>query len=241
MSDVNADGARRALVICAHDDDEVIGVGGTIRALVDAGVEVTTLVFATGAEGYAKLDEKETIAATRASERACAGTILGTQRYIAHDYGDFSNLDCGDVYHKVMKAVRGVRPDLVFSHLPTDYIAHRTLSRLVPEALLQAGWNCSLDDGDPWIVNRLYQFSVLELVPRPSHIVDITRTWQAKVEAMSAYGSQVKVVPRILDEMEAKARVYGSLVGVKYGEAFLRSQSIPLFVDQARDLLRCDL
>ena len=53
-------GERRALVICAHDDDEVIGSGGTIRKLANAGVRVTTVVFATGNEGYLRIEEKDT-------------------------------------------------------------------------------------------------------------------------------------------------------------------------------------
>lgn len=227
----------RALIICAHDDDEVIGPGGTIRKLVNAGVKVTTLIFATGNEGYQRLEQKDTIVALRVKERAAAQKILGTTGCFAHSYGDFSNLDCEDVYGKVMRAVRQVRPHVVFSHLPTDYLAHRTLSKIVPEAVWQAGWQCSLELGEPWKVDRLYLFPILELIAKPSHIMDITDTLAAKLEAMRAYRSQHEVVPMILDQLEAKARAYGSLAGVKYGEAFIRSQAIPVVVGNATDLL----
>jgi len=229
--------SKRALVICAHDDDEVIGPGGTIRKLANAGVDVTTVIFATGNEGYQHREEKETIVAKRAAERSSAGAILGTRHCITHGYGDFSNLDCEDVYHKVIQAVRFVRPDLVFSHLPTDYLAHRTLSKLIPEAVWQASWKCSLELGEPWRVDRLYLFPILELVPKPSHVIDITETLEAKLEAMKAYRSQHEVVPGILDQIEAKARAYGSLIGVRYGEAFMRSQAIPIPVSDALDLI----
>ena len=33
---------ERVLAICAHDDDEVIGPGGTLRALADAGSRPST-------------------------------------------------------------------------------------------------------------------------------------------------------------------------------------------------------
>ena len=227
---------RRVLAICAHDDDEVVGPGGTLRALASAGFEITTVIFANGNEGYQRLAERDTIVQRRIKERARAQRILGTRRYIPYDYHDFSNLDCEDVYRKVMQAVREVRPQVVFSHLPTDYLAHRTLSKLVPEAVWQAGWLCSLELGRPWQVDRLYLFPILELVAKPSHVVDITKTFAAKLNAMRAYRSQHEVVPDILDQIEAKARAYGALIGVKYGEVFIRSQAIPVAVRDARKL-----
>ena len=228
---------QRALVICAHDDDEVIGPGGTIRKLTDQGVAVTTVIFATGNEGYLHIEEKDTIVARRAEERRAAQQILGTAHCLAHAYHDFDNLGCEDVYRKVMQAVRQARPQLVFSHMAADYLAHRTLARVVPEAVWQAGWRCSLDLGEPWAVARLYLFPVLEFVAKPSHVVDITATFARKLEAMRAFASQHEVVPQILDQLEAKARAYGALVGVKYAEAFVRSQFIPVRVDRPAELL----
>jgi LmbE family N-acetylglucosaminyl deacetylase len=228
---------KRALVICAHDDDEVIGPGGTIRKLTNAGVEVTTVIFATGNEGYRSLEQKGTIVAQRVKERAAAQKLLGTARCLAHEYHDYDNLDCEDAYHKVIQAVRLARPQAVFSHLAGDYLAHRTLAQVVPEAVWQAGWQCSLALGEPWAVDCLYRFPILELVAKPSHIVDITDTFEAKLEAMRAYRSQHEVVAGILTQIEAKARVYGSLAGVQYGEAFMRSQAIPVRVSRPELLL----
>ena len=228
---------ERALVLCAHDDDEVIGMGGTIRKLANAGVQVFTVVFASGNEGYTQLSEKDTIVARRRGERAKAQRVLGTAGCIAHAHGDFENLDSESVYREIMQAVRQVRPHLVFAHLSTDYMAHRTLAKVVPEAVWQAGWECSLDLGKPWKVNRLYQFSVLELIPKPSHIVDITDTLRAKLRAMEAYRSQHAVVAGIMKQIEARARAYGSMIGVKHAEAFVKSQFIPLAVGNPADLL----
>jgi len=136
-----------------------------------------------------------------------------------------------------MQAVRLTRAGVVFSHMSGDYLAHRTLARVVPEAVWQAGWFCSLDLGEPWQVDRLFQFPILELAAKPSHVVDITSTFPAKLEAMQAYASQHRVVAGILQQIEAKARAYGSLIGVSYGEAYMRSQAIPVLVDDPTLLL----
>ncbi len=227
----------RVLVICAHDDDEVIGAGGTIRKMADSGTEVTTVVFALGNEGYANLAQKDTIVRERKRERRRAQALLGTARCIAHAYRDFDNLDCEAVYREIMRAVRLTRPHAVLSHLPADYIAHRTLARIVPEAVWQAGWQCSLELGEPWRVERIFLFPILELVSKPSHVVDITDTLETKLAAMRAYVSQQAVVEGILEQIKAKARAYGSLVGVRYGEALVRSQEIPVQVSNPRVLL----
>jgi LmbE family N-acetylglucosaminyl deacetylase len=231
------DEPRRALVICAHDDDEVMGPGATIRKLANSGVRVSTLIFATGNEGYTRLHEKDTIVARRAEERAAARRILGTAECSVCDFHDFENLDSEPVYRTIMETVRRVQPHLVFTHLATDYLAHRTLARVAPEAIWQAGWQCSLELGEPWPVNKLYQFSVLELIAKPSHVVDITDTFGAKLEAMQAHASQHEVVAGVLKQVEAKALAYGSLIGVRHAEAFVRSQFIPVPVGDPSALL----
>jgi len=228
---------KRALVICGHDDDEAIGVGGTIRKLVDSGVQVTTMILCQGDEGYTSLEDKDKIVEMRRQERAASQKILGTSEYITCKYHDFDNLDCSDVYREVMRVVRQVRPHIVFTHLPTDYLSHRSLAQVVPEAVWQASWLCSLELGDPWDVKKIYQFSVLEPIPKPSHIVDISDTFQAKIQAMEAYTSQTIVLRDILQQMEAKARLYGSQIGVEFGEAFVRSQFIPIAVASPEILL----
>jgi hypothetical protein len=44
---------------------------------------------------------------------------------------------------------------------------------------------------------------------------------------MKAYTSQVKVIPGVLDFIEANARVRGFLIGTKYAEAYLESHILP--------------
>ncbi len=228
---------KRALVITAHDDDEIIGPGGTIRKLANAGVEVTTLVIANGNEGFIRLEDKDRIVAQRVDERAAAQRIIGTARCFALDNRDFENLDRESSYREIIRAVRAARPHVVFTHLPTDYIAHRTLAKVAPEAVWQAGWLCSMDLGDPWKVERLYQFSIMELIAWPSHFVDITDTFDAKLQAMHAYISQHEVVAGVLAQIEAKARAYGAMIGVTYAEAYMRSQFIPVLVSDPVEML----
>jgi len=228
----------RALFICAHDDDEVVAAGGTIKKLTSNGVRVSTMIFALGDEGYSRIEDKDTIVETRKKERKVVQEILGTENYITYDFHDFDNLDCETVYRSIIKAVRLVRPHIVFTHLPAEYIAHRTLAVVAPEAIWQAGWQCSLELGKSWQVSKLYQFSVLDLIPKPSHIVDISDTIEFKVKAMEAYKSQHTVVAGIINQIKARALTYGSLIGVQYGEAFMRSSYIPVLVKDPTQMIQ---
>ena len=218
---------ERAMVICAHDDDEVIGCGGTVRKMVDDGTEVATLIFAVGNEGYVRPDEKNTIVARRQQECAAAQAILGTSRCIRCEYQDFVNLDCEEVYRTIMKSVREIRPEVVLTHYPAEYIAHRTLGTIAPEAVMQAAWPCSPDLGGPWQVKAILQFAVLDPIAEPTHILDISETFDAKMDAMKAYASQTQVVEGILQAMAGRARLYGARIGVEYAEAFVLNAKIP--------------
>jgi LmbE family N-acetylglucosaminyl deacetylase len=77
---------QRALNICCHPDDEVLGIGGTIKKLTNQGVEVNVLMFANGNEGYTKLEDKERIVEIRRMEREKVGRILGISRYEAYSF-----------------------------------------------------------------------------------------------------------------------------------------------------------
>ena len=59
---------RKILIFCAHPDDEAIALGGTIRKFADEGAEVTEVIFATGNEGYSRIEEKDRIMEIRAKE-----------------------------------------------------------------------------------------------------------------------------------------------------------------------------
>jgi len=224
------------LLLCAHPDDDAIAMGGTIRKFADQGAEITEVVFATGNEGYSRMEDKKRIVKIRAKERENAGKILGITRYETFDYPDYGVPANETTYKLVIKMIRKYRPDIIFTHYALDYMSHKSLASIVPEAWWQAGWEASLDLGRPWKAKGLYFFEVLQSLPQVSHIVDISDTFQIKMEALKCYRSQHKVVPGILESVEALAKLRGSAIGVKYGEAFLASNFIPKRVEMIEDL-----
>jgi len=230
---------QRALVICCHPDDEVLGIGGTIKKLTNQGVEVSVLMFANGNEGYTQMEEKERIVEIRRKEREEVGRFLGISHYEAYDYGDFAIPEDETTYKMCIRAIRQYRPDVVFTHYWNEYRTHKAVASITEEAFWQAGWTCSLDLGEPWKASALYHFEVIQLMPSVSSVVDITDTYEDKVRAMEAYASQCdSVVSSALQQIEGRALTRGAQVGVKYGEALLLNTTVPGLVSDVNQLWR---
>ena len=216
------------LIFGAHPDDEVVGMGGTIAKLAQTGHEVFVVIFTKGEEGYAEKKLKETISDLRQSEIERVRSILGIKKYELMGRPDMGLVNDKDTFKETIKMIRRYRPDAVFTHHRVDrHRDHLAASRLVAEAFWQSGEPVSMDLGEPWRPRALYYYEEVYPFKFPSHIVDITETFDAKMSAMKTYTSQLSVVPFILGGMEGQAIFRGSTIGTKYGEAFLRSNVVP--------------
>ena len=227
----------RVLLFAAHPDDEVIGVGGALRRLADAGARIRTVLFSAGAEGYTRLEDKERITDIRAQEYAQVCEVLGVQERHSLGLLDWSLAVSNETYRAVIGHIRDFRPDVVFTHSRADYADHRAVHDVVTEGWYHAAIPCALDQGEPWKQVPLYEFEVLQAMPEPSHVLDITDTYAAKVQAMRCYDSQHDVVGGIFQMMEGRALERGYFVGRKYGEAFRRSLYRPQLVTGPREWL----
>jgi LmbE family N-acetylglucosaminyl deacetylase len=227
----------KVLVVCAHADDEVIAVGGAIRKLANAGAAIRLLMFSDGAEGYTTLAEKDTIVARRESETQAVCRILGIGEYFNLHQLDW-NLKVDNVsYKSVLRHIREFKPDIIFAHSRSDYNDHRAAHDVAVEAWFHAGVPCAMAEGEVWPMAPLFEFEVLQPMPSPSVVVDITDPYAAKVQAMQCYASQHDLVGGVFQMMEGRALERGSLVGVKYGEALTRNYYRPAAVREVERLL----
>jgi LmbE family N-acetylglucosaminyl deacetylase len=216
------------LIFGAHPDDEVVGMGGTIAKLANAGNEVFVVIFTKGEEGYAEKKLKETISDLRQREIERVRGILGIKKYELMGRPDMGLRNDKETFKESIRIIRRFRPDAVFTHHRVNrHRDHIAASQIVTEAFWQAGEPVSLELGDPWKPRFLYYYEESYPLKFPSHIVDITQTFDAKMNAMRTYTSQLSVVPFILGGIEGQAIARGSAIGARYGEAFLRSNIRP--------------
>jgi LmbE family N-acetylglucosaminyl deacetylase len=227
----------KVLLFCAHPDDEVIAMGGTIKKFANLGAEIRLVHFSPGAEGYATLEEKDKICDIRAKETANVCELLGIGSYHNLQHLDWNIEVDNHSYRQVIEEIREFQPDVVFTHPASDYHDHINVNQVVNEGWFHAPLECAMEQHPVWKEVPLYEFEVIIPQQRPEIIVDITDTFEYKLKAMSLYYSQTGVVGGSAQMLEGRALMRGQLIGVKYGEAFSRSLMRPWKVTDLNKLL----
>jgi len=129
---------QSVLAIFAHPDDIEFVAAGTLIQLGLRGWDLHYLNLCSGSGGSVQMDGVTT-AATRLKEAREAARILGATFHdpIADDLELFY---CPEALRKVAAVVREVRPAIVLTHSPLDYMEdHMNASRLAVTAVFAHG------------------------------------------------------------------------------------------------------
>jgi LmbE family N-acetylglucosaminyl deacetylase len=218
---------KKILVLGGHLDDSIIAVGGLIRKLVSQGCPVSVVCFGNGDEAFTDVAQREDSPAKFREEAIEAHRVLGVEDFVCLDVPDFAVQANRETYRQCIGAIRRVRPDIILGHDWLEYFQHRAMARLTCDSWWQAGWECSADLGQPWAAPAMYHFEVLHTMPEPTHLVDITDTFKAKLAAWREFKTAQDHLDELSTQMEARARFHGSKIGVQYAEALTRSHFIP--------------
>jgi LmbE family N-acetylglucosaminyl deacetylase len=110
----------RILIIAAHPDDEVYGMGGTIAKLSSLGHHVYTLIVTEGCS--AQYPENSQIIEDKKREALQCNNILNVKEVI---FGDLPDMKLDSISHieinaVIEKAVSTVKPDIVYTHHKGD-------------------------------------------------------------------------------------------------------------------------
>jgi len=213
----------KVLVLAAHPDDELLGLGGTVARHADAGDEVIAVIASEGATSRYASDAAATL---EASCRAAA-VVLGIRevRFLGFADQRMDTVPLIEVTQRIEAVVREVRPDTVYTHHWGDLNRdHRVVSEATQVACRPVGGNyprrvyCfETPSSSEWSApDPASQFT-------PTRFVDVTATIDRKLRAMACYPSEVRPAPhpRSLDGLRARAAVWGHTVGVGYAEAFV--------------------
>jgi len=218
----------RVLAVGAHPDDLEILCGGTLARLVREGHEVVMCHAAKGDRG-SYVHSAEEIARIRGEEARRAADICGAEyRTLGLSDAEVSAAD-PEQRRLVVDLVREVRPDLVITHAPGDYMGdHNEVSRLVFECSFYATLPL-LETARPHH-NRVtpisYMDTVMGLGFQPTEYVDISDVIETKVAMLEAHQSQLAWLRDhdgvdIVEQMRTVARFRGQQCGVAYAEGFV--------------------
>lgn len=214
------------LAIGAHPDDVEISCGGTLATGVRQGFAVGIVDLTRGELATNGTPE------IRASEAAAAATALGVagRWNLSLPDGALHAYDPIQV-KRVVEALRALKPGVVVTHFPQDrHPDHVAASTLVDRAIYLAGLRRFDAPGSPFRPRVRYHFAS-RVGFTPSFVVDVTEAWERKREAILAHGSQVTREAKdaaptplnrggFLEFVESRARHYGGMIGVRYGEPF---------------------
>jgi len=215
------------LVVVAHPDDEVLGVGGTAARLTQAGEQVYILIIADGESSRSNGDNLTRTAITvRASAAECAARVLGARPPQLLGYPDnrLDSIPLLDIVKQVEAVIEELGPEIIFTHHPYDLnIDHQivasavmTACRPVPNAIVRTIYAFETPSSTEWTVTKTMNAFV------PRRIVEITSTLSTKIAALRCYHSEMRPFPhaRSYEGVEALARWRGVSAGFVAAEAF---------------------
>ncbi len=206
------------LAFGAHRDDVEITCGGTLLRLIEKGYRVGACDLTCGEKGT------RGSAAEREAEAEEAARLMGLAVRVNCGFPDAGVVNSREFQSRVIEILREHRPQVVI--LPAReqrHPDHRETSRLVYDASFLAGLE-KLGDGPKHRPRKLlYCHTSYEDRP-PSFVVDITAQMEKKIASVLAYRSQFTEKERAAEWLRARARAYGLMVGVFYGEGFLQRE-----------------
>lgn len=239
-----------ALVISAHPDDAELACGGTIRSLTHQGHTVVLVDCTRGELGTRGTPE------LRAEEAQRAADILGVRHRECLNMTDGAIAHTQDNILAIVSAIRTWRPHIVLIPPPVErHPDHVAVHNLCIAATFTAGLAKVIThrngiEQQPYRPKRTLCFQQQYDFPRlPDVYVDISSTFEAKMESIRSFTSQFHAPeayssnepetfisrPAFLMELEARARYYGSRIGTDYAEGFLAVE--PLAVASLTELL----
>lgn len=210
----------KVLVVAAHPDDELLGVGGTLARHARRGDEVHVLICGEGATSRGA-GESAAVTALQAAARAAAA-VIGAAPPVMLGLPDnrLDSLPRLEVIQAIDAVLARVAPEVVYTHHGADLnvdhrIVHeavRVATRPLPGCPVRAVYGFETVSSTEWGLDAF----------RPTRFVDISATLDAKLAALRCYPMEMRPFPHARSEaaVEALARTRGAANGVAAAEAF---------------------
>jgi LmbE family N-acetylglucosaminyl deacetylase len=221
--------SKRVLAVVAHPDDEILGCGGTLHAVLRQGGLVRVLIMGEGSTCRFSLNEiTSNEAKSKIEERTCFAKLahksLGLTDVV------FENLVCGrfdaepviDIGKRIEKQISSFLPDTVITHWGMDANSdHRitfgavlTATRPIVGGSVKNLLCFETPSSSEWRFHDSF---------RPNYFIDIGKDIDAKVAAFNFYApseSKPFPYPRNEDSLRLLAKLRGMQIGIESAEAY---------------------
>jgi LmbE family N-acetylglucosaminyl deacetylase len=215
------------MLVVAHPDDSEFSSAGTVARLKDAGRRVILIQVTSGDKGSqdATLDPAA-LGRIREGEMLEAAGRLGMDEVVFLRCPDGSLMPDLDLREKIVRTIRQHKPDVIITHDPfRPYALHpdhravgiATTDAVYPTARDPLYFPEHLQDGlEPHKTAELWFFGA----EHPDKIVDITNTFDRKIDALRAHVTQVGTAEELETRMRDRAREVAEKEPFELGEGF---------------------
>lgn len=207
------------LIICAHPDDEILGVGGTAAKYSREGKKVVAVICSYGEKSHWWLKKKFTVE-MRVKESKAAGKIVGINDTFFLGLNDLElkeELRREKKLALLEKIIREHKPSKLFTHSPDDmiYSDHKAVWDAVAKVAKRINFK-----GDIYVFN-IWAKDV-RLSQNPKLFIDISATFALKWRALKCFKSQHLSLFQLYPGILWKAFKCGVLNRCKFAEVFTK-------------------
>lgn len=225
---------KKILIIAAHPDDEVLGMGGTIAKYASQGHQIALLIVTNGSTTqYEDNPRLEDIIQKKKFETQKCASILGISHIF---YGNLPDMKLDIIAHveinKVIeKTIKSFMPNVVFTHFYGDInMDHRRVfestmvaCRPIYNSTIKQVFMYSVPSSTEWnIQNQSTAFI-------PNWFEDISGVFsQKKYEGFKCYETELREYPhpRSVEWLMNSDAAEGNKVGLSAAESFVLIRSI---------------
>lgn len=219
---------KKVLVIAAHPDDEVLGVGGTVAKLTLEGVECHLLIVTDGSSSqYRDSDHLQEIIETKKLETKGCADLLG---FKSINYGELPDMKLDMTPHVVInqvieKVIDELQPDTVFTHFWGDvnrdhqevYKSTLVAVRPVMGQVVKELYCYRVPSSTEWTPNKA------DTMFMPNYFVNIEKYAEQKYKAFACYSTELREYPhpRSDEYLRETDKTAGIRVGLLAAEEFV--------------------
>ncbi|MDP2637894.1 MAG: PIG-L deacetylase family protein [Candidatus Levybacteria bacterium] len=227
------------LAVGAHPDDMDFGASGTIAKWVSEGATAYYLICTDGSRGSEdpKMTHKK-LAATRKEEQLEAAKVLGVKKVFFLNHTDTQLVSDLKLKEQIVRIIRIVRPDTVITMDPTFYYStdffngfgfiNHTDHRAAALATMDACFPLCRDrltfpeHEKVGLRSRKVKEVLFTNFEKKDFIVDISKTFDRKIKALSLHKSQFSNFKEVEDRVKKRAKLLGKSKGYKFAENFVK-------------------
>ncbi|MBS3127731.1 PIG-L family deacetylase [Candidatus Woesearchaeota archaeon] len=210
------------LIICAHNDDQIIGMGGTIAKYAAEGKKIHSIFFSLGEGSHPHL-KTEVITKQRYFESKRADEILGATSI---EYLGFPDTKIGETIHDrgreqikqlILQKIEEHKPGKIFTNATDDtHHDHRAVAKLIQEMIDEEKISCAVYVFEVWHLTKLKGRHL------PKLVVNTSEYFSKKIEAFKQHKSQWLVYYQFIWKLYFKERINGKKNKWKYAEVFYK-------------------